>query len=194
MSSKCTVDGCDKPVKARGYCGLHYHRWERHGGPLKTVRADYGGGAHSHPLYGCYYAMRARCYNPNNEDYEYYGGRGIKVCDRWLERNGFWNFVEDMGERPTGYSLDRIDPNQDYSPTNCRWANVYTQRKNQRRVKNDREFGVTSPKVRYANGQRKYITTLKVNGKTVLQKTFARKEAAIKARQEAEREWGVSYV
>jgi hypothetical protein len=78
--------------------------------------------------------MQDRCYNPNLRSWKNYGERGIKVCARWLDKeNGFKNFVEDMGLRPRGKSLDRIDVNGDYSPENCRWADAKTQRHNQRR-------------------------------------------------------------
>ena len=82
-----------------------------------------------HPLYSTWVQMRFRCTSPKSEIYEYYGGRGISVCERW---NDFDLFVEDMGERPDGYSLDRIDVNGNYCPENCRWADRATQRANSR--------------------------------------------------------------
>jgi hypothetical protein len=75
--------------------------------------------------------MQDRCCNEKSENYHNYGGRGIKVCDRW--RDSIENFVSDMGMRPSRkYSLDRIDVNGDYTPENCRWADNKTQNRNRR--------------------------------------------------------------
>jgi hypothetical protein len=73
--------------------------------------------------------MRQRCCNPRNVAYSKYGGRGISVCERWMV---FANFLADMGPRPDGMSLDRIDVNGDYEPSNCRWATAEEQNQNQR--------------------------------------------------------------
>lgn len=75
--------------------------------------------------------MKTRCYNVNQKSWADYGGRGIEVCDRWLE--SFENFLADVGERPSPeHSLDRIDVNGDYEPDNVRWSTYREQARNRR--------------------------------------------------------------
>ena len=83
-----------------------------------------------HPLYPIWNLMVQRCTNTNNERYQYYGGRGITVCDRWL--NSFEAFVSDMGHRPNGLTLERRNTNGNYEPSNCCWATHSAQMLNRR--------------------------------------------------------------
>ena len=94
---------------------------------------------HSHTInkiatseYDAWSNMKQRCNNLNNCSFKYYGGRGIKVCDRWLR--SFKNFIDDMGRKPgPEYSLDRINNDGNYEPINCKWSTLSEQNKNKRR-------------------------------------------------------------
>jgi hypothetical protein len=85
-----------------------------------------------HPLYACWKSIHNRCNNPNEKHYKDYGGRGIKICERW---SYFPNFLADVGERPAGLTLDRTDNDGDYEPNNIRWTTPSIQMRNRRPFK-----------------------------------------------------------
>lgn len=86
-----------------------------------------------HPLSGTWRDIKTRCYNPRSPTYQYYGARGVRMCDRW--RESFADFLADVGPRPTPmHSLDRIDNDKGYEPGNVRWATADQQRRNQRQA------------------------------------------------------------
>jgi hypothetical protein len=85
------------------------------------------------PTYNTWAGMKARCTDPKNQAYKHYGARGIKVCERWMT---FANFLEDMGEKPEGTSLDRIDHSGDYCKENCKWSTHLEQARNKRSNRN----------------------------------------------------------
>lgn len=92
------------------------------------------GESHGSQEWYTWVSMKARCLTPNNKYYSYYGGRGIKICHRWLE--SYQNFLQDMGRAPSNnHSIDRIDVNGDYEPLNCRWATAKQQANNKRKTK-----------------------------------------------------------
>src|SRR4030095_15427246 len=106
-------------------CGVYARSW--------TVARHTKHGLTNHPVRGVWKAMIARCYNPSNRYFQHYGGRGITVCDRWIgSPQGLLNFMEDMGQRPEGLELERIDNDGNYEPLNCKWATRVDQCNNMR--------------------------------------------------------------
>jgi hypothetical protein len=104
----------------------------------KSSRLTIGDKATTHgksksPEYVSWRAMKDRCYGASHSEYKRYGALGIKVCERWI--NSFANFFEDMGPRPHGHSLERINPSKNYEPVNCKWADVYEQANNKKNTR-----------------------------------------------------------
>jgi hypothetical protein len=129
-----------------------------------------------------------RCTNIKNPKYHNYGGRGITVCERW--RDSFENFYADMGPKPSPkHSIDRIDVNGNYEPSNCRWATQLIQSRNTR-VFATNSSGVNGVKYRPKNNKR-WVARIRHNGKDKFLGIFMTKEEAIAARKEAEQKyWG----
>jgi hypothetical protein len=100
-------------------------------------------GAYKTSTYKSWNAMIQRCHNPNSTSYAQYGGRGISVCIQWAGADGYLQFARDVGERPNGTTLDRIDSNGNYEPGNVRWATPKTQQNNRRITKLITHDGVT---------------------------------------------------
>ena len=134
--------------------------------------------------YRAWSSMKSRCSNPNVASYPNYGGRGITVCDRWL--NSFENFFEDMGEAPEGFELDRIDVNGNYTPDNCRWVDESTQAKNRRiripPLSNDPMRCI------HLTAFGSYEVRIRLNKQKRIQQTFATLEEAIEWRNATEYE------
>jgi hypothetical protein len=135
-------------------------------------------GLSDHPLYRTWSMMIDRCYNPNCPHYRYYGGRGVRVCDRWL--TGFDHFLADMGEKPSqAHTLDRVAINGNYEPSNCRWADRSTQNVNQR-MKKTNKSGATG--VNWHKASNKWVAQVCRGRKKVHIGLFDTVEAAKQAR------------
>lgn len=179
----CTVDNCDEYIanKITGYCNRHYIRYRRTG-DATNVRRRYDEHRKSNPLYDIYMSMKQRCYDEKTKSYKHYGGRGISVCDEWLGVDGFTKFLDDMGERPKGYTLDRINVEGDYTPENCRWASYNIQAIN-RRMRKTNTSGTTG--VNRTSGGGKWMAQIRA-GDVIIKEYFYKKEDAIVARKEME--------
>lgn len=154
LQTKCTVDGCTKITNNRNrICPMHRWRFKRYGEyePSSLERYEFHGKSGT-PTYNTWLGMIDRCYNKNRKKYYLWGGKGVEVCDRW--RHSFLSFLEDMGERPEGTTLDRINGDGDYCKENCRWAAYAVQNQNVKRRDghkgiNKNKYGGYSVEIRF---------------------------------------------
>ena len=130
----CSVKGCDNLEIARTWCHKHYKRWQVHGDANATPGYKYHGKDIDMSLYMTWIGMRERCSKVKSDNYHRYGARGIKVCSRW--QKSYINFINDVGSRPSPqHTLDRINNNGNYEPSNFRWSLPYRQNRNTSRNK-----------------------------------------------------------
>lgn len=178
---QCIIDTCDSKHHTKGYCSKHWHRITRYNDPdvVKLVRRP--GELHkATPEYRVYLHMKARCYNPTDGSYKNYGARGIRVCDKWLGTYGYDYFLADMGRRPTSkYSIDRIDNDGNYEPSNCQWATMNHQAVNRRNNN-------IVPGVKYAKHCNSWHAFLYIDKEIVHSKFFKSYDLAVESRHEAE--------
>ncbi len=160
---------------------MHWKRWSIHG-DVHTVMRVMGSGRTTTKgtLYHTYTGMKQRCYNVATKSYKNYGGRGVTVCNRWLGKHGYDHFLEDMGEKPSPkHTLDRIDNDGNYEPSNCKWATRSEQSVNRRN--SNAVVGVT-----FKPRGSVWRASLQIGNKMYLYKSFKNYEDAVNARKSAE--------
>lgn len=187
----CIIEGCEKQKARRrykdgfrsssSYCPMHRYRIIKNGSPYIVKFPRHGETESAEWI--AWRNMKSRCLNPKSTYYAEYGGRGITVCDRWLGKNGYVNFIQDLGKKPTpSHSIDRINNNGNYEPENVRWASKNEQAANKR--SSNPVVGVC-----FTNQDKKWVAFLTVNKVSVLHKAFSNYEDAVEARKAAEKQY-----
>lgn len=172
---------CGKIIKARGFCLRSGHT--KSCGCLSvdvSTKLNTSHGMSNTKEYSTWQSIKYRCYNEKSEYYEIYGGRGIVVCDRWLE--SFKNFYEDMGDAPTeDHQIDRINTNGNYEPDNCRWVTSQQNSQNRRNKSNS----LSKYKGVYKSGN-KWVANITIDGVQRIIGTYdTEKEAGVRYNEEA---------
>lgn len=171
-SRPCAIKGCVRTVNAKGLCEPHRRSQRLYGDPLKLKLPR--NGARKSPIYHVWISMRQRCLDPTYRDYPNYGGRGITICPEWSA--SFTAFETDMGKRPEGYLLDRINNEGNYEPSNCRWASPAVSARNTRN--NKRQGTSVYRGVIYSKAQRTWIAAIGVDNTRVHLGNFGSEEDA----------------
>lgn len=176
-SHLCHVKGCTELRLYTKYCMKHYMRWYQYG-DTSVVLSNKTHGMTKTPTYNSWSNMIQQCTNPKATCYSKYGAKGITVCARW--RGSFDNFLADMGERPTGTTIDRVNPTGNYEPGNCRWGTALQQAHNRQRLSAANKSGFRG--VYWHSG--KWAATINP-GKQLYLGRFVKKEEAARAYNKA---------
>ena len=153
----CKEDGCENNVRARGWCPKHYQCWRKYGDPLFTKHHGYSGD----PLYRVWKHMKGRCYNKNDVRYKNYGGRGIEVCNEWMNLESFIEWASPLWRK--GLQIDRCDNDGDYCPENCRFVTPKENMHNQRLLRSTNTSGYRG--VSYFKRDKKWKAQITIDNK-----------------------------
>lgn len=176
----CIVPDCGLPREGFGYCQKHYWRYKKYGKTeIHNPREMHG--MFGTPTYNTWASIVQRTTDSGWHRYADWGGRGIKMHPEW--RKSFLAFYRDMGERPAGMSIERINNDGDYTPDNCKWADKYQQARN-KRVQKRSVSGYTG--VTWHKGKKKWVAYIRLDGRLRYLGAFTDKEEAIKARKAEE--------
>lgn len=159
---RCSIEECDNKHFGKGYCSKHYTRLRRNGDPNIVQYERHG--YRFHRLYPMWQHMKARCYNKNNRGYKHYGGRGIIVCNEWI--NNPPHFIEWVLKNgwKEGLEIDRENNDGNYSPENCRFVTHKENIHNQRLLQSNNTSGYRG--VTYYRNYEKWLAQICINGKS----------------------------